>query len=183
MSDRPIKEGDLVTVSLNEHSDVSNTYLVFKKLDGQSILSHPLAPECLIIKDDFELNQDFPSMQSQLEKSLTFAKKNRNELGYTMARDLDALCFYFVIRKEFTPKQRRDLSNICGKISSVILGNNVSAAVTTIKQNQALLDEYNHSLLNEIQKVLINPLALKTKNERYTLFNVSGFILAQLSQN
>lgn len=181
-TDKPlIKEGDLVTITLDEHNMVSNTYVVAKKLEAASVLSHPLAPDCYLLKQDSDLNNAFPSMQSQLEKCLFFARKNQNLLGYTMSADLEALCFYFVVRKAFTPKQRNDLANICGKIASIVLNNNISSAIVTIKQNKVLMDEYNHSLFNGIKKVIDNPLSLKNKGERYTLFNIAGFVLAQLS--
>ena len=180
---KSIKEGDLVTVSLNEYQIVSNTYRVLKKLEQQSILQHPLAPECLLLKNDEELNNAFPSMQNSVEKCLHFAKKNRDCLGYTMAADLDGLCYYFVVKKDFSPKQRQELSSMCGKIASVILGNNTTSAMMTIKQNKALLDEYNHSLMNSIKKVMDDPLSLNTKGERYKVFNIAGFLLAQLSNS
>lgn len=180
-SKKPIKEGDLVTISLGEYQTVSNTYRVAKKLDVECVLQHPLAPECYIIKKDEELNNAFPSAQNQIEKCLFFAKKNSNVLGYTMIGNLEALCFYFVIKKTFTPRQRVELTNICGKIASVLLENNVTQAIATIKENKILLDEYNYSLLNAIKKILDNSLNIKSKQERYTVFNVAGFVLAQLS--
>lgn len=179
---KPILEGDLVTINLSEYQAVSNTYQVKKKLEGQSILSHPLAPDCLIIKDDTELNNAFPSMQSQIEKCLFFAKKKRDVLGHTMAEDLEALCFYFVIRKDFSQKQRHDLSNICGKIASVVLGN-VSTAVTTIKQNKSLLDEQHYGMMNSIKAIIDNPLTLRDRRDKFKIFNIAGFILAQLSNS
>lgn len=96
-----------------------------------------------------------------------------------MAADLDALAYYFVVKKSFTAKQRHDLANICGKIASVVLGNNISAAVGEIKHNKVLLDEYNHSLYNSVKKVIADPLSLESKVQRYTIFNIAGFVLAQ----
>lgn len=184
MSDKKeIKEGDLVTIALSEYQSVSNTYVVAKKLEGECVLSHPLAPECYIIKKDDALNDYFPTMQNSIEKCLFFAKKNKDCLGYSLASDLEALCYFFVIKKEFTPKQRTDLANICGKISSVLLGNNLSYAVTYIKQNQVLMDEYNHALFNSVKKILDDTRNLKTKVERYSIFNIAGFLLAQVSNS
>lgn len=180
---KPIKEGDLVTISLNEYQIVSNTYVVVVKLEDRCVLSHPLAPDCLLIKKDEDLNNNFPSMQNSMEKCLVFAKKNRECLGYTMASDLDALCYYFVIKKDFSPKQRQELANMCGKIASIVLGNNMTSAIVTIKQNKALLDEYNNTLLNNVKRILDDPRNSNTKAERYTIFNMAGFILAQLNNS
>ena len=176
---KAIAEGDIVTVELDDAA-VSNTYFVLRKLTDECVLSHPLAPECLIIKSDLELNNTGATMQSPLEKCLNFAKSNKASLGYTMAADLEALSYYFTIKKQFTPKQRADLANICGKIASVSLGNNVSAAVSTIKYNKPLLDEYNYTLCNSVKGVLTDPLSLSGKGQRYTVFNIAGFVLAQL---
>lgn len=176
---KPISVGDLVTVELDAYNVASNTYHVVAKFEGSSVLSHPLAPDCFIVKLDSELNNTFPSMRSPVEQCLLFAKNNREKLGFTMAADLDALAYYFVVKKSFTAKQRHDLANICGKIASVVLGNNISAAVGEIKHNKVLLDEYNHSLYNSVKKVIADPLSLESKVQRYTIFNIAGFVLAQ----
>lgn len=180
---KSIKEGDLVTISLNEYRRVSNTYHVLKKLDQECILRHPLAPDCLLLKPDSELNIDFPTLQNSVEKCLFFAKKSKECLGYTMASDLEALCLYFVVKKDFSPKQRQEITNMCGKIASVVLGNNITSAIMIIKENKPLLDEYNHALVNEIAHILKDPLSLKSKAERYKIFNITGFLLAQLANN
>lgn len=180
---KPIQEGDLVTVNLGEYQSVSNTYLVAKKLEHQSILSHPLAPECLILKDDSELNKCLASMQNAVEKCLFYSRKNKELLGVTMNANLEALCFYFVIKKSFTLKQRDELASICGKIASVVLENKVASAVMLIKQNRVLLDEFNQMQCNQISKIINDPISIKTKNERYLIFNIAGFILAQLSNS
>ena len=178
---KPILEGDLVTIDTDEHYVGSNTYQVLKKLPSECVLSHPLAPECLIIKADLELNNTFPSMQSSIERCLKFAKANRSDLGFSTSAELDSLTYYFIIKKQLSSKQRNDLANICGKIAAIILGNNVAAAVSEIKHNKALLDEYNHSLCNSVKGVLQDPLSLEGKGQRFTIFNIAGFILAQLS--
>lgn len=184
MSDKKaIAQGDLVTIKLNDYHFVSNTYMVHRKLEKEALLSHPLAPDCFIIKADEDLNVDFPTGQNQIEKCLFFAKKNISLLGHTMGGDLDALCYYFVIKKSLTVKQRTDLGNICGKIASVVLNSNISAAVMTIKQNKVLLDEYNNSLLNGIKRIIDDPMTIKNKYERYMVFNIAGFALAQLSNS
>lgn len=183
MTDKPIRAGDLVTVSLNEFQVVSNTYQVARKLEGESILSHPLAPECYILRQDKDLNTTFPSMQSQVERCLVFAKKNRELLSHTMKEDLDALCFYLVIKKSITPKQRTELANICGKIASIQLGYNINSAIQTIKAHKALFDDYTHSLFNNSRRYINEPHSIDNKIERYKIFSIAGFVLAQLSNN
>lgn len=183
MTDKLIQVGDLVTISVNEFQVTSNTYRVARKLENESVLSHPLAPDCYIIRQDSDLNNSFPSMQSQVEKCLAFAQRNKDALGHTMAEELDGLCFYLVIKKSLTAKKRADLASICGKIAAVTFGHNISAAVSTIKQNKVLLDEYNHTLYASSTKFLNDPLSIVNKVDRYKIFNIAGFLLAQLSNS
>lgn len=175
---KSVQEGDLVTLTLDEFSGVSNTYLVAKKLPDQSLLQHPLAPECYLLKDDSELNKSFPDLQKPLEKCLFFAKKHKDLLGYIISAELDALCYYFVLRKTITTKQRHDLANICGRIASFLLQANLTQAIALIKANEPLLDEHSQVLLSSLGN-LSAPSQIKNKGERYTIFNIAGFVLAQ----
>ena len=180
---KDIKADDIVTVAVGPYQMMSNTYIVARKLINESVLVHPIAPECFILKDDSELNQTLAQGQNPVEKCLLFAKMNANILGHSMTADLDALCYYFVVRKNFTPKQRHDLANIVGKIASVILSNNLSAAAQTIKQNVALFDEYSYTLYQKNKGVADHPMEIREKTERFTLFNLAGFVLAQEYNN
>ena len=180
---KTIKENDIVTVSVGPYQAMSNTYIVARKLPEESILVHPIAMDCCIIKSDTELNQALAQGQNPVEKCLLFAKFNVNILGHSTTADLDALCYYFVVRKTFTPKQRHDLANIVGKIASVILSNNLSAAVQTIKQNVALFDEYSYTLYQKNKPIIEHPLEVREKTERFTIFNLAGFVLAQEYKN
>lgn len=180
MTDKLIKVGDLVTLQVGEFSTVSNTYKVERKLEAESLLSHPLAPGFLILKKDDELNSALGILQNDLEKCLSFAKKHDEYLGYSLKSDLDALCMYFVIKKNITSKQRNELSNMCGKVASVILNNNMQLALMKIRENKILLDDFNIALFNAYKEVIEDPLKIKDKSARYTIFNISGFILAQL---
>jgi hypothetical protein len=183
MTDKPIQAGDLVTVSLGEYQVISNTYRVARKLDGESVLSHPLAPDCFILRKDTDLNQTFPSMQSAVEKCLVYAQKNRDLLSHTMKEDLDALCFYIVIKKSLTPKQRTELANICGKIASIHLNYSLSSAIASVKANKALLDDYTLTLFNNSKRSINDPHSIDNKIERYKIFSIAGFVLAQLSNS
>ena len=121
-----IKENEIVTITAGQYQIMSNTYIVARKLIDECVLIHPIAPDCCIIKKDSELNIDFPQSQNSVELCLLYAKVNSNILGHSMSADLDSLCYYFVIKKTFTPKQRHDLANILGKIASVVFASNAS---------------------------------------------------------
>jgi len=179
----PLKTGDLVTLTFNSHISSSNTYKIERKVKGESILSHPLAPECLILRKDEELNQAFPTLQNPIEKCLIYAKSNKQYLGYNISADLEAMCYFFVIKKDLTTKQKNELYNMCGKIAATILSNSTQAAVSYIKNNKVLLDDFNLILMNNYKTIIENPNEIKSKNERFTIFNMAGFILAQLESS
>ena len=178
-----IKEGAIVTVPMGLYQNMSNTYIVARKLPTECVLVHPIALDCCIIKADEELNQTLAQAQNPVEKCLLFAKAHVNILGHSMAADLDAVCYYFVVKKNLTSKQRHDLANLVGKIASVILSNNLTAAGIKIKQNIALFDEYSFTLYQKNKNVVDRPVEIKDKVERFTLFNLAGFVLAQEFEN
>lgn len=175
-----IKVGDLVTLTLGEYNTVSNTYRVERKLETECILSHPLAPECFIIKKDDDLNSELATLKDPIEKCLYYAKKHRDYLNHVTKADLDSLCIYFVLKKVFSSKQRSELAAICGKIACIILGDNLSLAISKIKGNEALLDDYSQILYNNYKNLLENKTKIKAVSEKHAIFNIAGFILAQL---
>lgn len=175
---RDIKEGDVVTIIQDATHQVSNTYVVVKSFDELVLLRHPLAPDCLITKPVGEINIDMAVLKAPVEKCLDFAKSRQKDLGYTSLADLDALCYYYVVRKTITPKQRHELSLICGKLAAIELGHNLSLAADLVKRNMALLDEYMLMVYKHSKEVIDSPSKVKSKTERFTIFNLAGFILA-----
>ena len=174
-----LKEGDLVTVD-HANSQMSNTYVVVSVLDDRVFLRHPLAPECLIERNSKDLDNDLAVLKPSLEKCLEYAKKNSNMLGYTAKADLEALCFYYVVKKTITPKQRNELSHICGKLAAIELEHNTTLAVEIVKKNAVLLDEFMQVIFNHNKKALDNPAKVDSRTERFAIFNLAGFILANL---
>jgi hypothetical protein len=183
MQKKQVKENDLVTVTTNKYSNASNTYRVFKRIGNECILSHPLSPECFIVKPLDDLNNVPAILQNSTEKCLVFAKKNDRFLSHSVKADLEAMVFYFTIKKDFTIKQKSELASICGKITSVILQNNIMAACKLIIRHKVLLDDFHTTLYNTFEKVIKQPNLLKTKIERFTVFNLCGFIIAQLGED
>ena len=174
-----IKERDIVTISIGEYQTMSNTYIVLRKLQGESVLVHPIAMDCCILKKDNELNANLAQGQNPVERCLIYAKAHTDILGHSMAADLDALCYYFIVKKNFTQKQRHDLTNIVGKIASVVLASNQAAAANKVKKNAPLLDEYSNTLYQKNKHIIETPSNIQDRTEKFTLFNLAGFILAQ----
>lgn len=177
-----IKQGDLVTVQLDENNQSSNVYVVARKLDGECILNHPLYPNCLILKKDSELNIATAAPKSASEKCLEFITKNRDLVDFGTMAEIHAMCAYFIINRILTRRQLRFLSTQCGRLASQKLNSNVSAAIKKVAENQALLDEYNLSWFNNLRDVYAGK-RIPTPNQRETIFNQAGFVFAQLEIN
>jgi len=179
---KSIQENDLVTVENPRYSTISNTYRVVKKFDEECVLAHPLAPELMFFKSDEELNNVQGNLPDSLERCMRFAKTNSEELSPSSRSDLEAMIYFFVVKKTFTMKQRTDLMSICGRIASSLLQNNVQAACKLILDEKAILDDFNIAQFNNIEKIIKDPTLLKHKSERFTIFNLTGFLLAQESK-
>lgn len=177
-----IKQGDLVTVQLSENSTASNVYSVHRKLDGECVLSHPLYPQCLIIRPDTELNLVAASLKNSTEKCLEFVMKNRTFLDHNSVCDVLAMAAYFVINRKLSSRQLKVLAGYCGKIASIILDNNLGSATKKVADNAALLDEYNLVWFNNLRDIYSGK-KTPSPNQRESVFNQAGFILAQLETN
>lgn len=174
-----IKEGDLVTTQNQDYNTASNTYKVIRPKGAECLLQHPLTTDILVLKPQTDLNNVQASLQNSIEKCLVFAKEYDKFLSHTAKADLQAMIYFFVVKKLFTTKQRADIANICGKIASVILQSNIKAACDLITKELALLDDFLIPQYNNIEKIVKQPNLVKTKNERFTIFNIAGFLLAQ----
>ena len=179
-----IKEKDLVTVLLEANTVASNTYVVARKLEDECVLSHPLYPNCFIIRKDSELNLVAPATKSPIERCIEFTRKNAEYLGYEAAVEMESLAAYFVINRKFSLGQKKRITIACGKIAAIMLGNDVSEAIRIVNSNRALLDSYNiqwyeHRDFAPIFQGGVRP----TPKQWNTVFNLAGFVLAQLALN
>ena len=175
-------KGGIVTYDQGSSYDTSsNTYVYQEKLNSvEVLLSHPLTPKINIIVEEEKLNQTQAVMRNPVELCLYYANQNKELLGHTHRADLQAMCYYFVVERNFTMKQRSDLASICGKIASVQLHNNMEAASKLIIDNRPLLDDFHVTLYNNFESVIRDSNTLKKKSERFAVFNLAGFVLAQL---
>jgi len=183
MKPAPIKVNSLATVDLGKFSNSSNTYRVVSKLRGKKVLlAHPLTEECFIIKDEESLNKVAPSLKSPTEKCLDFCKKHKNLLGFKSNATLDALCYYFVIRKDLAANQKEELAILCAKIANITLKNNLLNALTLITDNLGVLDEFNLNWYTRLQPSLKNIASLEQKQVKQVV-KIAGFILAQIEES
>lgn len=177
---REIKVGDIVTTNLGQFNNFSNTYLVTSCPEGSRLLTHPLAPECLIIKNESELNTQGANLQDAFEKCLNFASKHKALLGSTNVADLEALIFYFVIKKDLTSKQKSDTLNTCGIIASRLMKGDSNQALLLVKKHHILFDNVTHPSFSYVKEIVSNRYRIENKNQVYNLFSLAGYCLAQL---
>ena len=164
-----------------ENPNVSNTYLVFKDLGATLLLYHPLFPECLIEKQKTEINKNVPNLKDSTERCLDFSKTNSKYFDYNTLAELEALCLYYVIRRSLTFKQKQILSNICGKVATIKFNNDIQEAMNFIKHNEALLDDFNKMWYRNFKGLFLGNQPVTSKKQRASIFNISGFVLAQLA--
>ena len=173
------KAGAVVTVQNSGSNEASNTYLIVKCQKDEVLLHHPLTDEVFIKANKEGLNKVQATLQNSTEKCLGFAKAEKNHLSYSARADLQAMIYFFVVEKTLTSKQRAELANICGKIASIKLQNNTKTACDIALRGSALLDDFLVPQFNNIVKILEQPNLIRTKTERFTIFNIAGFLLAQ----
>lgn len=182
MAEKTIKIDDLVTVPSKKYNTSANTYKVVRKLKGECLLAHPLSDDCFLLKKDKDLNNFQATLQNSIEKCLNFANKNKHLLGHSSRYDLESMIYLFVIKRELSMKQKAELSSICGKISSVMLQNNLQSAIDYINPNNAILDDHHTTLFNSVKECIKNPTKIRTKKEKFAIFSIAGFLMAQLGE-
>ena len=173
-----IKPKDLVTVQLD--TDVSNTYIVHKIIDGEALLHHPLSPEVFILKPLEQLNKVAPNIKSSTERSLDFALYHSKYLDHNSFADLEALSLFYVVRKRLTPRQKNILSSMCGTIACIIMDNDIAKVSAYIKENHALFDDFNRMWYNNFQGLFNGSQPITSKKQRASIFNMAGFLMAEL---
>lgn len=170
----------IVTLSF-ENPNVSNTYLVYKDLGDTVLLYHPLSPNCLLEKSKEELNKNVPNVKDSTERCLDFAKANSQYFDYNTLAELEALALYYVFMRSLTFKQKQILSNICGKVAVIKFDNDLQEAMNFIKHNEGLLDDFNRMWYRNFKGLFSGNQPVTSKKQRASIFNISGFVLAQLA--
>lgn len=178
---RNFKPGDIVTLRF-ENAVSSNAYKVDSDQDGDVLLYHPLFPECLLRVPKSEIDQVAPNIKDSTERSLDFVKANLRYLDYNTVADHEALCLYFVVRRKLTPRQKQLLSNICGSIATVKLNDDIKVASELIRNNVAILDDFNAMWYRNFSGLFSGTQPITSKKQRAAIFNIAGFVLAELER-
>lgn len=174
-----MKTGDIVTLE-GKNLYYSNTYLVSEILgNGEVLLSHPAAPGCYIKAGIDALDKTPPLPKRPIEKCLDYAIKNKALLNYDLASEIDALCYYFLVHRNFSRRQKKHITRLCGQIASVKC-DDLLVAIKTVTAYKALLDPYNAELYAKLEPVFSGKKFPPTNEQKFSVFNLAGFVMAQL---
>lgn len=173
--------GEVVTLRFDNKVS-SNTYVVDRDEGDTVLLKHPLFPACLVRAAKSDLDLVAPNIKDSTERSLDFANANQAYLDYNTLAEHEALCLYFVVRRKLTPRQKNVLSNICGAIAAIKLNDDVKAAMQLIKENEAILDEFNAMWYRNFNGLITGRQAITSPKQRSAIFNIAGFVMAELER-
>lgn len=171
--------GDIVTVSFNKLKS-SNTFFVKSFDDEEVLLYHPLFPEIYIKETIDNINLVAANLKDSTERSLDFVKQHSGSLDHNTMADLEAMCLYFVVRRKLTSRQKRNLSQICGKLASITFDDNIRDAMEFVKKNEGILDEFNAMWYRNFRGLFSGVQPITSQKQRESIFNIAGFTLAEL---
>lgn len=177
--DTGIQTGDVVTIPF-ENLVSSNTFIVDTVVGDDALLYHPLFPKILVKEQVVKLNKVQANLKDSTERSLDFANNNKKYLDYNTTADLESLCTYFVVRRKLTPRQKSLLSSICGKIAGIKFNDNIQEAMNLIKKNEGVLDDFNGMWYRNFKSLFVGRQPITSKKQRDAIFNIAGFVLAEL---
>lgn len=183
MVEGPIKQGDVVTVRLEDGNTASNTFVVAKKLEGEALLQHPMHPNVYFLYRDELLNNALAMPKDAYEKCLQYAMKYQSYLDVDDTSIVASVSLYWVVHRKLSGIQKKLLADICGKIASVYCNNDLSIATRTVNQNSPLLDDFNRMWHHNLRAYFQGRKIPETPGIRKVMFNICGFVLAQSEQS
>lgn len=173
-----IKKDSIVT--LDVHNQTSNTFIVDTIEDTTVILCHPLAQGVLFRVSKDRVNSTAANIKDSMERGIDYANANKQFLDYNTIADLEAVAIYFVLKRKLTPRQKQTLANICGVIASVKFDNDLRDAMNFVAKNTSLLDEFNLMWYNNFKDLFSGKQIITSKKQRSAIFNIAGYVLAEL---
>jgi len=180
---KDLKEGEIVTIQLEDDS-VSNTFILHQLLvEGEALLTHPLSPGVFIKKFKSELNKVLPTIKCSSERALSFLSKNKDILDYNSKKDLHSLGICFVVNRSLTPKQKKIIADLSGKVANVKFSGNVRKAMEYVTENAAILDDFNRLWYNNFSKLFKGKQEISSAKQSSAIFNIAGFVLGELDPN
>lgn len=176
-----VEKDDIVTLKC-ENDSASNTFIVdaTELKEDEVLLRHPLFPRILIRAHKSELNQVRANLKDSVEKCLDFCRINSIELDRNGRADLDALCAYFTVTRNLTPKQKSTLSAMCGKLAAIKFNDDLRRAMDFVIENKGVLDEFNARWFGNFKAFFDGTRLAPSMKQREGIFNIAGFVLAEM---
>jgi hypothetical protein len=173
-----IQKDSIVTADLGNSS--SNVFIVDTVEKDSVLLSHPLAPGVLVRVSSDKVNKTSASIKDSIERGIDYANSNKKYLDYNTLADLEAVAIYFILKRKLTPRQKQTLANICGVVASVRFSNDIKEAMNFVSKNHLLLDEFNLMWFNNFKGIFTGQQIVSSKKQRSAIFNIAGYVLAEL---
>lgn len=178
---KKFKMKDLVTLQMHENIKESNVFVIKEALpEERYILYHPICPEIFVIASGAELDQVNPTQKGSIQKCLEFASDYEQHLTPDERADLQALRMVFVVSRRLSNRQKHLLSNLGGTIAAEYCIQDLSIATRLVREYKTLLDDFNARWYSNFQRYFNGQKDVTSKKIRTILFNMAGFILAQL---
>lgn len=171
------------------------TYLVSKVeqlSEGKvtAFLKHPLAKD-ILIPFEAENFEQLISVQTQtmgksnIQMCIEYIVKQTRkieEINFDIRRDAEALGILFAINKGLTNPEKDRLNKISGKLAKLHFNSDLGLAIRFIKENEALLNDYNRMWFDSHYHKRKNKLNKEPKfdvDQTAALFNIAGYALSQ----
>lgn len=179
-NEHKMEVGSIVTLKLAENNSASNTYVISKIIDDSCLLFHPLLPDVFILRNKSDLDLVMATPKDSTLKILEFVSDYRRHLSPEDLADFEALCMYFIVHRKLANRQKHVLSSLGGKIASEYCMDDISIAIRTVQSNKALLDDFNTMWYSNFEKIFLGEKPVTSKRQRISIFNMTGFVLAQV---
>lgn len=176
---KELQVGDIVTLQFGKLKS-SNTFLIKDIDNSEVLLYHPLVPDVYVKEALSKLNLVSANLKDSTERSLDFVKQHTDSLDHNAVADLEAMCMYFVVKRKLTPRQKRNLSQMCGKLASIIFNEDVKEAIAFVKLNEGVLDDFNTMWYRNFRGLFSGKQSITSLKQRDSIFNMTGFVLAEL---
>jgi len=174
-----ITTGQIVTYDFSTEN--SNTFYVHTVLKGEAILFHPLKPKVFKIVPIDQLNLVPAKLKSNLDRMFDLVHLNEKSLDYENSTIFDMLSYYYIQNRKLSNRQKKNLSDLTGKVAAILLDQDATKAKAIINSEVGLLDSFNLLWYNNLKDTILNKDSHLSEKQKSSIFNMAGFVLAQMA--
>lgn len=177
-----LKVGDTATIVLGQ-ANTPCSYKIDSIESDTVLLSHPFLRGLLLRYPSDQLDKMSPPIMSSTERGLFFVlQKHGAYLNYYDHQSILALATHFALERKLTSDQLRVLSTVLGQIAKIELSGSLNVAMKLLLDNEVLLDEFNTTWFNIFKPYLTKAKPVYKENHRTAIFNMAGFVLAEVAR-